>query len=118
MIQGRWEGFRIMEKLRILKGLLRVWNKEVFGDIRIKKEIIAKIDKIDAFLLEGPFDYGLIEERFSLKRNLEEVIRKDNVRWYQKFKIKWAKERNCNTGFFFIEWLMEEGTRIILVFCF
>lgn len=60
-----------MEKLRILKGLLRVWNKGVFGDIRIKKEIIAKIDKIDkidAFLLEGPFDYGLTEERFSLKR--------------------------------------------------
>lgn len=35
-----------MEKLRILKGQLSVWNKEVFGDIQFNKKIIARIDEI------------------------------------------------------------------------
>lgn len=39
-MQGRWEGFRFMGKLRALQGKLRSWNKEVFGDVRVQKKEI------------------------------------------------------------------------------
>lgn len=48
MVQGKWEGYCLMGKLRVLKGNLIVWSREVFGDILIrKKEILAIIDEID-----------------------------------------------------------------------
>lgn len=62
MVQGRWEGFRFrfMEKLRALKGNLKVWSREAFRNIRTKKKnIIARIDEIDTLELEGPLDSSL-----------------------------------------------------------
>lgn len=64
-----------MEKLKCLKGKLKVWNREVFGDIRLKKnEVTARIDEIDTIELEGPLERGLKEERVSLKGVLAELI--------------------------------------------
>lgn len=37
-VQGRWEGYRFMEKLKSLKGKLKGWNREVFGDMRLEKK--------------------------------------------------------------------------------
>ena len=50
--------------------------------------------------LEGLLDSPLKEERVILKLDLAEMIRKENVSWNQKSKIKWAKEGDCNIGFF------------------
>ena len=33
-----WEGFKFMKKLKYIKEKIRTWNKEVFGDIRVKKK--------------------------------------------------------------------------------
>ena len=56
-----------MEKLRALKDQLIGWNRDVFGDVCIKKELIARIDEVDALELGGPLNIALKEERFSLK---------------------------------------------------
>ncbi|KAA0038289.1 hypothetical protein E6C27_scaffold270G001500 [Cucumis melo var. makuwa] len=65
VVQGRWEGYQLMEKLRALKGNIKVLNGEVFGDIRIKKkEIIARIDTLE---LEVPLDMALKGESDNLK---------------------------------------------------
>ena len=37
----------------------------MFGNIRVKKEIVARIGEIDNFELDGPLENDLIEERFS-----------------------------------------------------
>lgn len=36
--QEKWEGYRFMGKLRAVKGNLRIWNREVFGDVKTRKE--------------------------------------------------------------------------------
>lgn len=44
----RWEGFRSGKKLRKLKIALKEWNKEVFGDVRVRKgDLMVKIDHVD-----------------------------------------------------------------------
>uniref|UniRef100_A0A0A0M0E5 Uncharacterized protein n=1 Tax=Cucumis sativus TaxID=3659 RepID=A0A0A0M0E5_CUCSA len=56
-VQGRWEGYRFMEKLRVLKCKLRVQKREVCGDIQVKKkEILNRIEEIDALELDEPLD--------------------------------------------------------------
>lgn len=90
-----------MDKLRALNAQLRWWNRDVFGDIQIKKkEVVARIHEIDALELEGPLDSALKEERVSSKGDLAQMIRKENVSWSQKSKIKWTKEGDCNNSFF------------------
>ena len=43
-----WESYKIIEKLKVLKEKIKVWNKEVFGDTRIiKKEVVGKIVEIN-----------------------------------------------------------------------
>lgn len=91
-----------MEKLRALKIKLRVWNNEVFGDIQVKmKEIIKRIEKIDAFELDVPSDGSLKGERDCLKEDFTEVIKNENISWNKKAKVKWAKVGACSTGFFY-----------------
>ncbi|KAA0057384.1 hypothetical protein E5676_scaffold216G00550 [Cucumis melo var. makuwa] len=101
-VQGRWNGYHFMEKLRALKIKLRVWNNEVFGDIQVKmKEIIKRIEKIDAFELDVPSDGSLKGERDCLKEDFTEVIKNENISWNKKAKVKWAKVGACSTGFFY-----------------
>ena len=43
-----WEGFRFMEKLKVVKWNLIRWNKESFGDTRlVKEEVKMKIGLFD-----------------------------------------------------------------------
>lgn len=35
-VQG-WPGFQIMQKLKVLKGIMKSWNKETFGCVKEEK---------------------------------------------------------------------------------
>lgn len=50
-------GLSFYGKLRVLKCKLRVRKREVCGDIQVKKkEILNRIDEIDALELDEPLD--------------------------------------------------------------
>ncbi|KAL5563761.1 hypothetical protein UlMin_033508 [Ulmus minor] len=96
-----WESYRIMEKLRVLKDKLQVWNKEVFGDTRIiKKEVVEKIAGLDKKEEMTQLDVGERELRLSLKNQLEELVFKEAVAWRQKMKFRWIKEWDYNSAMF------------------
>ena len=80
-----WEGYRFMKKLEATKFVLRKWNKEEFGDIRIQKmQMEKKVEELDrAEEAELIDDTGRAERRL-LKAKLEELIVKEEISWYQK----------------------------------
>ena len=45
-----WAGFRVLRKFKALKERLKVWNREEFGDIKLKLDSVAEklsyLDKI------------------------------------------------------------------------
>lgn len=94
-VQGKWEVIVWWESWGGLKETLKC-GVEKF----IKKEILGKIEEIDSLKLGGPVGRSLRVERDDLKRDFQELIRKENVSWSQKAKVKWAKEGNCNISFF------------------
>lgn len=63
-----------MGKLRALKGNLRIWSREVFGDVKMrKKEILVRVE-IDALELEGLLDSALRGVRDVFKGEFTDLI--------------------------------------------
>lgn len=59
-----WAGFRFMMTLKFVKEKLEVWNKEVFGDGRIRKnEVLGEIEVLDSIKSEGRGNEELIRKR-------------------------------------------------------
>ena len=94
-----WESYKIMEKLRVLKEYIKVWNTEIFGDTRIiKKEVVDKIDEIDKKEGDRQLGDGERELRVRLRNQLEEITFKEMVAWRQKMKFRWIKEWDYNSA--------------------
>lgn len=88
-VPRNWEGYWFTRKLRNLKDILKVWNMEVFGDIKIKKqELMGRIKAIDDLEEVDQLSPTLKDERLSLKAEFVEIVRKELVSWRQKAKVR------------------------------
>ena len=55
--------FILASKLKALKGILRAWNKEVFGRVELKKEALSRITFWDVLEKEKELSLEEVEER-------------------------------------------------------
>ena len=103
LVVSGWEGYKFMEKLKGLRGPIKRWNKEVFGDTReIKREIIKKIQRLNKKEEENSLEDFEVLERRRLMDMLEDVILKESIAWKQKMKLRWIKEWDNNSRLFHI----------------
>lgn len=66
-----------MGKLRVLKGAFKVWNREVFRDVKRKKqEILGRIKALDDLKERRGLEESLKEKRLSFKMEYAEVVNK------------------------------------------
>ncbi|KAL6340733.1 hypothetical protein AAG906_021271 [Vitis piasezkii] len=56
--------------------------------------------KLQLFKQEGVLTSELSAQRALRKGELEELILREEIHWRQKAKVKWVKERDCNSKFF------------------
>ena len=93
--------FIFKEKLKKLKADLKVWNKEVFGDInRISEELKKKINKFDARDDERGLDESEREDKRTLLVDFNKFLFKQEAILHQKVRQKWMKQGDINTKFF------------------
>ncbi|RVW97045.1 Transposon TX1 uncharacterized 149 kDa protein [Vitis vinifera] len=96
-----WEGHKFMRKLKFVKSKLKEWNIMTFGDLKERKKLIlTDLSRIDLIEQEGNLNSDLVLERTLKRRELEDVLLKEEVQWRQKSRIKWIKEGDCNSKFF------------------
>jgi hypothetical protein len=93
--------FVLAKKLQALKGEIKKWNREVFGDVGTRNKAWAEeLELLDSYE-EGR---GLSEEekerRRGLATDLEASLLQEKICWRQKSKVRWLKEGDKCTKFF------------------
>ncbi|GJR11897.1 RNA-directed DNA polymerase, eukaryota [Tanacetum coccineum] len=93
--------FRMAKKLKILKGLIRVWVKENKSSTAIlKNDLKTKLSVIDSSIDNGNVSPEVLEERLEILNKIYSLTNTESCELAQKAKVQWAVEGDENTKFF------------------
>ncbi|XP_028778230.1 uncharacterized protein LOC114734750 [Neltuma alba] len=91
------------EALNNIKNSLLSWNRDVFGLVeKRKRQILARLNGIQNF--DGyPFSHFLCKLEVELQEELEEVLKLEELKWFQKARTIWITEGDRNTRFYHLK---------------
>jgi hypothetical protein len=87
--------------LKVLKGDLKEWNQQVFGDVGVRRQHLEC--ELEALDLKESLTSLSDEERIrreDCKLELEKVAQLEEVSWRKKSRVLWLQEGDNNTKFF------------------
>ena len=83
-----------------LERTLRMWNKEVFGEIQVRKEqLMSDINMVQG-LLDHTHTNALLGREAELLKEFEVVLEQEEMLWFQKSREKWVALGDRNTKYF------------------
>ncbi|XP_026419462.1 uncharacterized protein LOC113315391 [Papaver somniferum] len=93
--------FSFMSKLKRLKSVLKKWNWEIFGDLRVKMKITEDQVLAATLLSDADPENTVLLNNLVTTRSKEEIISKQyNELMRDKSRIKRVKKGGANTYFF------------------
>lgn len=89
-----------MDSIKDFTEKIKVWNKEVFGDIFWqKKTLYTRIEGVQR-ILEFRVSPNLLSLESNLKQDLDLVLQQEESLWHQKSRSEWIQLGDLNTSFF------------------
>ena len=90
-----------VSKLRKLRIFLKNWSKNVFGNIKIKKDkLLSEILVFNKIEENRPLKLAERNVLANLKEELNSILEKEEVMWKQRSRVQWINEGDNNTDFF------------------
>ncbi|KAF9621321.1 hypothetical protein IFM89_019407 [Coptis chinensis] len=92
--------FVLTQKLKRLKGALKCWNRNIFGNldtkVREESEVLETMQKE----LERNFTDALATDLINQENKVEGLLEQEESFWRQKSKVKWDNDLDKSTKFF------------------
>ncbi|XP_074292612.1 uncharacterized protein LOC141619495 [Silene latifolia] len=106
-VENSWpSGDNLVSQLSNLSTKLTNWNETVFGNIfRQKRELKARIAGCQRELSLNRQRH-LIKLESKLRKELEEVLEREELLWYQKSRVEFIKDGDQNTSYFHVSTLV------------
>jgi hypothetical protein len=88
-------------KIHRVREYLRGWAKHTSGQYKKeKKKILDTLDMLDKNAETTPLAMVEIDLKHYLNNRLAELLREDDIKWYQRAKVKELPEGDSNTKYF------------------
>jgi hypothetical protein len=96
-----WMSYVLKEKLKLLKGAIKEWNKLEFGKMEESiRNLISCIRELDIRGEQGGLTSSEVEERKKLFGELWRLLKSKDVLARQRSRVKWLKEGDTNSKYF------------------
>ncbi|KAL5137828.1 hypothetical protein HKD37_10G028135 [Glycine soja] len=96
---SRWGAYVLKEKIKRLKCILKIWNKEEYGDSFKKvQHLEVELNKLE----EDTLHRQMTDLEISRRKKLQEDLWANEALLRQKSRSRWLNEGDCNTRFFHI----------------
>lgn len=91
----------LSSKLKSLKNKLKVWNRDVFGNVNNNvEEAEKKLSNIQSQIqLIGHSDH-LMDEEKQAQTSLNQALYRQEVLWQEKARIRWHLDGDRNSSYF------------------
>ncbi|XP_019455065.1 PREDICTED: uncharacterized protein LOC109356184 [Lupinus angustifolius] len=88
-------------KLKTLKHVLKVWNREIFGNIHLRvQNALALVKDIQLCIKDNGLTDDLMAQEEVSQRDLSMALRAEEEFWREKSRVNWQLHGDRNTSYF------------------